>query len=69
MDPAERYQRLTQIFLAVCSLEGAQRRSELDRLCQGQEELRSEIELLLTFHDSVTRPPQRPKSIREKPER
>jgi hypothetical protein len=60
MTPAERHHRLTQIFIAVCNLDGEDRRRELDRLCREHPDLRGELELLLSFHDSITRPPARP---------
>ncbi len=58
MTPAERHHRLTQIFIAVCNLDGEERRRELDRLCHECPDFRAEIELLLSFHDTVTRPPR-----------
>ncbi len=60
MTPSERHHRLTQIFIVVCNLQGEERRRELDRLCGECPELRAEIDLLLSFHDSVARPPVRP---------
>jgi len=60
MTPSERHHRLTQIFIAVCNLDGEKRREEMDRLCLECPDLRAELELLLSFHDSVTRPPLRP---------
>jgi len=60
MTPSERHHRLTQIFISVCNLEGEERRQELDRLCLERPELRAELDLLLSFHDSVTRPAARP---------
>jgi hypothetical protein len=62
MTPSERHHRLTQIFIAVCNLPGEERRRELDRLCLECPDLRAELELLLSFHDSVTHPPVRPDS-------
>ena len=54
--PAERYQRITGIFLAVCNLGAAERTRTLDTLCADCPELRPEVELLLTFHDKLTLP-------------
>jgi len=54
MDPAERYHALTRIFIATCNLGAAEREKELDRLCGKQEDLREEVEQLLTFHDQIS---------------
>lgn len=59
MTPSERHHRLTQIFIAVCNLDDEERRKVLDRECRDCPEFRNEIELLLSFHDSVTRPSPR----------
>lgn len=69
MTPSERHHRLTQLFIAVCNLEGEERCRELDRLCRDHPDLRDEIDLLLSFHDSVTRPGERPGRSRSKPAR
>jgi hypothetical protein len=53
MNPAERYQRITEIFIAVCNLGGTERTRTLDTLCADCPELRGEVELLLTFHDKL----------------
>lgn len=54
MNPSERYHELTRIFIATCNLDPAERRKELDRLCEDQEDLRVDVELLLVFHDQLT---------------
>lgn len=54
MDAAERYHELTRIFIATCNLGPAERQKELDRLCGKQDDLRVEVELLLTFHDQIS---------------
>lgn len=51
MDPSERYRKLTQIFIAICNLDGVERLQELNRLCGFDPDLRGEVELLLSFHD------------------
>jgi hypothetical protein len=54
MTPAERYQRITGIFLAVCNMGETERIRSLDTLCAECPDLRAEVELLLTFHDKLT---------------
>jgi hypothetical protein len=53
MTPSERYHRMTEIFLAVCSLGDCERKRSLDELCAEVPELRPEVELLLSFHDQL----------------
>jgi hypothetical protein len=52
--PATEYRRLTQIFIAVCDLDGAERSRMLDLLCENHPELKPEVELLLMFHDRIS---------------
>jgi hypothetical protein len=53
VNPVERHHRLTRIFISSCGLQGERRKGALDRLCRQHPELRGEVELLLSIHDSV----------------
>ena len=53
MTDGPRYRRLREIYHAVCDLEEAVRRDRLDTLCEGDEDLRREVENLLA-HDAET---------------
>ncbi len=46
----ERYKRLKSIFVEASRLEGAEREQYLSSACDGDEDLRTEIESLLTHH-------------------
>ena len=61
MNAVERHHRLTRIFIAVCNLDGDERRSALDRLCKGEVDVRTEVDLLLTFHDLAVGTPHGPR--------
>ena len=44
----ERYQQIDQIFQAALALEPDQRAAYLDKVCSGDETLRTEVESLIT---------------------
>ena len=47
----EQYKKAKDIFLAVCSLDTAEREEALDRECGPDAELRAEVQSLLEHHD------------------
>lgn len=53
MNP-ERYQRVKQVFLAACDVNPSQWVAFLDQACAGDQELRREVESLLTHHRTTT---------------
>jgi len=63
MNPSERHRVLTRIFIETCELGGEERRTALERLCLGHPDLRAELELLLSIHDSSSRAASGPSGV------
>ena len=50
MDSSARHQRLTDIYLEACDLEGEDRIAYLDQACGDDHSLREEVEAMLATH-------------------
>ncbi len=68
MDP-QRHERIKRLFLAACELEPDARNAFLEQACDGDAELRSEVESLLAHHRPTTiiETPQQPTTRRQQP--
>lgn len=51
---SDRHQRAMQLFLQVCELPEKERHAFLEQACQGDRELRREVQSLLAHHSTAT---------------